>query len=92
MVYGSTSAVRHIDTVSIPLPSRFILENGEFGGSEKVISVGYSYHIHNGIVLSMAISYTNSNSVLIGVGLITESGNTKARTGIWSKIKHIGNN
>ena len=88
-VYGSTSAIRHIDSTDLTLPSKSILENSEFSGGETVFSLGYGYHIHNGIVLSMAVSYSNTNSLLLSAGIAVETGEKKKRTGIWQKIKGI---
>ena len=88
-VYGSTSAIRHIDSTDLTLPSQSILENSEFSGGETVFSLGYGYHVHNGIVLSMAVSYNNTNSLLLSAGIAVETGPKKMRTGIWQKIKKI---
>ena len=88
-LYGSTSAIRYIDSTDLTLPSESILENSEFSGGETVFSIGYGYHIHNGIVLSMAGSYSNTNSLLLRAGIAVETGKKKMRTGIWQKIKNV---
>lgn len=88
-VYGNTSAIRHIDSTDLTLPSRSILGNSEFSGGQTVFSLGFGFHVHNGIVLSMAASYSNTNSLLLSAGIAVETGEKKKRTGIWQEIKKI---